>query len=629
MRPVFSSLAFKICLIIVIMETIVLAGLGFYYISQFNEEVEKRVYTKMKIPGKLMTEGTLSYDAAEDRHVLTELVGEHILQSMVVRRDGVIFYASDPEIEGKQADEVLIGEITKHLRTDLKSDAFVQLESEYNQLTAVSPIFNKDNLLGFLFLKADILKANMEKRSIALRFIVTSLLCIFVTSLIEILLLHYEIIPRIKKSVECLRTIEKGDLTARIDNIRSGDELGELQKGINTMIGQLEKDNLAVQNRLQQAQKMEAIGLMAGGVAHDLNNILSAIVGYPELILYDLPADSPLRKPIEAINDSGKRAAAVVADLLTVARGAATAKTECDLHASIYEYLSSPECLELKSLYGHVTFQHHCEAFQTTILASKVHVKKCLMNLVTNAAESIDGGEGSIVISTRNESVGAAISSALTLAEGEYVVLSVEDDGPGISSDDLEHIYEPFYSKKVMGRSGTGLGLTVVWNTMEDHKGRVIVESGDKGTCFQLYFPITDASIASQSEKGDLDFTGNGEFILVVDDERHLRDLASQMLKRLGYKVAALPSGEEAIEFVKESRVDLLVLDMLMEPGINGYQTYKKIISLYPGQKAIIASGFSESTDVKKALKLGAGKFIKKPYSTQDLGLAVKEVLRS
>ena len=382
-----------------------------------------------------------------------------------------------------------------------------------------------------------------------------------------------------------------------------------------------------LENQLRKAQKMEAIGLMAGGVAHDLNNILSGIVGYPELMLQDLPQDSELRKPIEAIQESGKRAITVVADLLTVARGAATTREVHNLNSLIQEYLNSPECNKLKSLYPKITYEHRFSVIHPNIFCSPVHVKKCIMNLITNAAESIIDG-GTVVVSTHNQNIDETASAKHKMEVGEYIVLSVQDTGPGISNTDLEHIFEPFYTKKVMGRSGTGLGLTVVWNTMEDHGGKILVESNEKRTRFQLYFPVSKEEYIDHTENDRAEeLTGNSERILVVDDDPQLRNIDSQMLRPLGYKVDSVCSGEMAIEFVKKNPVDLIVMDMLMEPGLNGRQTYEEILKLYPDQKAIITSGFSESDDVKATLQLGAGGFIIKPYSMAQLGRAVKEAL--
>ncbi len=181
-----------------------------------------------------------------------------------------------------------------------------------------------------------------------------------------------------------------------------------------------------------------------------------------------------------------------------------------------------------------------------------------------------------------------------------------------------------------MGRSGTGLGLTVVWNTVEDHGGTVDVESNDKGTCFTLYFPTCSENVPQKdSKKTEKLATAQGDHILIIDDEPQLRDIASQILESLGYVISSVSSGEKAVAFIENNQVDLLVIDMIMAPGINGCQTYEKILQFYPEQKAIIVSGFSESSDVKAALNLGAWGYIKKPYSLEQLGHAVKEALRA
>ena len=384
-----------------------------------------------------------------------------------------------------------------------------------------------------------------------------------------------------------------------------------------------------LEKQLNQAKRMESIGLMAGGVAHDLNNILSGVVGYPELILKTISEDVVLKKQIEAIQESGIRAAAVVDDLLTIARGAASTREIYNLDSLVLEYLGSLECAKIKSLYPEVVVDHQFNAKQANISCSPVHINKCLMNLVTNAVEAIKSS-GTVVVATRNCFIDEAASVEQSIKIGEYVVLEVRDSGPGIAKENLEHIFEPFYSRKVMARSGTGLGLTVVWNTMQDHRGNIFVESSSQGTTFKLFFPASQQEAGETTEKDTTDHsTTDSEHILVVDDVSLLRDLASQMLETLGYKVDSVSSGESAIQFVKEKQVDVIILDMLMEPGISGYQTYKEIIKLYPEQRAIIASGFSESDDVKATMKLGASGFIKKPYTMDELGRAVKMALAS
>ncbi len=389
------------------------------------------------------------------------------------------------------------------------------------------------------------------------------------------------------------------------------------------------KEKEQLREKLRQAQKFEALGTLAGGVAHDLNNILSGIVGYPELLLKKLPEESELIPPLKAIHDSGQRASVVVADLLTVARSAASIRETHNFNTLIKEYVKSPEFLQLTVNHPAVSHELILEAEEPFVLCSPVHIKKVLMNLVTNATESVEEA-GEVKIRTYNKSIDKTKSKYSEFDNGTYVVIEVCDTGSGISEKDHQHIFDPFYTKKEMGRSGTGLGLTVVWNTVMNHGGKITVDSSEDGTCFRLYFrgSSRDHLMAVIEEQTLESFTTlNKERVLIVDDEQLLQDIASHMLKELGYSVETVSSGEEAVNWVKQHPVDLLVIDMLMEPGMNGKETYEAVSKIRPSAKAVITSGFSESEDVKNALRLGAKTFLLKPYSIEQLGRAVQEAL--
>jgi len=386
-------------------------------------------------------------------------------------------------------------------------------------------------------------------------------------------------------------------------------------------------ERYTLEEKLHQAQKMEVIGLMAGGVAHDLNNILSGIVNYPELILMQLPPDSPLRENVQAIKNSGLQAAEIVADMLTVSRGVAASKTVADPNQLIQEYLNSPEFLQLQKLSPKISWQIKLNKKVGNICCSATHFRKSLMNLITNAAEAISG-VGQVTVMTKQYRPDNKGIKQEKFTKDAYCVVSIQDTGGGIPAKDLEHIFEPFYTKKVMGRSGTGLGLTVVWNTILDHGGEIDVQSDESGTTFSLYFPITSRQLEQSTSVGELEpVMGNGQKILVVDDDPQQREIASQLLTLLGYTVATVSSGEKAVKYVQDTPVDLLLLDMLMPPGINGLETYKQILAIYPEQRAVLASGFSESEDVKAALELGASYFIKKPYVIEQLAVVLYSTL--
>jgi len=388
----------------------------------------------------------------------------------------------------------------------------------------------------------------------------------------------------------------------------------------------LEKEQL--QQQLERSKKMEALGTLAGGVAHDLNNVLSGVVGYPDLLLMSIPEDSQLRKPIEIMQESGKKAAAIVEDLLTLTRRGVVSEEIVNLNDIVLEYLTSPEFEKLKSFHPAMDIELQLESELSNIMGSALHLTKALMNLVSNAAEAMPSG-GKINIGTENARLDRPLSGYEQVRKGNYVVLKVSDAGIGIAASEINRIFEPFYTKKKMGRSGTGLGMAVVWGTVQDHKGYIQVDSTEgKGSVFTVYIPASRKSKKQENLSFCMeDYEGCGQSILLVDDVTEQREIGSQILSQLGYQVTSVSSGEEALEYLHSKTVDLLILDMIMHPGMDGLDTYKQIKAIHPGQKAIIASGYSETARVKEALSLGVGQYIKKPYTMEQIAMAVKEEL--
>lgn len=389
-----------------------------------------------------------------------------------------------------------------------------------------------------------------------------------------------------------------------------------------------QREKEILEKQLDRSRKMESLGLLAGGVAHDLNNVLSGIVSYPEILLLDLDEEDPLYKPIMMIRDSGIKASAIVEDLLTLARRGVVAKDPLNLNDIVNEYLTSPEYEKMLSYHSQVTVRTQLDANLPILKGSLHNIKKCVMNLVSNAAEAQPDG-GSITISTYCRYVDRPLSGHYAVDEGEYIVLSVADQGEGISETNIQRIFEPFYTKKVMGRSGTGLGLAVVWGTVQDHKGHINVKSTvGKGTEFELYFPLV-RGIQPETKKNVTveNMMGNEERILVVDDVNDQRKIASRMLTRLNYQVHAVDSGEKALDYLKTNAVDVVVLDMIMDPGMDGLDTYKQILCMKPDQKTVIVSGYSETDRVKEAIQLGVSDYIKKPYLLETIGLALRRTL--
>jgi PAS domain S-box-containing protein len=389
-----------------------------------------------------------------------------------------------------------------------------------------------------------------------------------------------------------------------------------------------EQERQQLSDKLMRAEKMEAIGTLAGGVAHDLNNILTGLVSYPELLLIRLPEDSPLRKPLLTIQKSGERAAGIVQDLLALARRGVESRETVDMSDLIREFISGPQFKKLQLEHPGVEVRIELAPDLLALSGSPVHLSKAMMNLILNAFEAMPSG-GRLRVATDNVHIDRQSTLSGEVSEGDYVRLEIADTGKGIPSEDLRRIFEPFYSKKVLGRSGSGLGLSVVWGVMHDHHGFIDVRSTpEEGATFTLLFPASRERAAKSNGGVPLErYKGKGETILVVDDVELQREIASDLLKELGYVVTTAATGEEAVSHLKEHPVDLVVLDMIMPNGMDGLETYKAIIKLRPGQKAVITSGFSETERLRKAQELGAGVYIKKPYLMEKMGIAVRNEL--
>jgi CheY-like chemotaxis protein len=259
---------------------------------------------------------------------------------------------------------------------------------------------------------------------------------------------------------------------------------------------------------------------------------------------------------------------------------------------------------------------------------SAVHLSKVLMNALHNAMEAMPAG-GQVLVGTTMARLGETHSGYESIPPGEYVVLSVEDNGVGIAAADLGRIFEPFYTKKSLDRSGTGLGMTVIWTTVKDHRGYLdIVSREGLGTTLRIYLPAThDMPDDRDSRRIVLEDYLGTETILVVDDSEDQRTITATILEKLGYTVLTAMSGEAALALIATHPVELVILDMVMPGGMDGLETYREMVTLRPGLRAIIVSGFSETDRVRQAMALGVRRFIQKPYSMEQLWLAIRQVL--
>jgi len=388
----------------------------------------------------------------------------------------------------------------------------------------------------------------------------------------------------------------------------------------------------ALEKEVNSSQKLKTLGRLAGSVAHDLNNILAGIATYPEILLLDDTLDPKIRDALTMIKDSGQSASAVVSDLLTISKGTRDDCQVLNLNTLIERFMAGPEFKKIKSSYKNIEIETRLEPELLTISGSYIHVEKSIAYLLINALEETAAARdaGTILLSTANYYLAGKKDehAKQNPASDEYVKLEVRDAGKRIPESDLNQIFEPFFTKKKRERSGSGLGLTVVKNTVVNHRGKISVASDENGTTFTLLFPILRSELPMADHTASLEeIKGNGETLLVVDDLASQRKIAETILKYIGYKVYSVADGMRAIDFILQTPVDLLILDMVMAPSISGLETYQRIKKIRPDQKAILASGHSESEDVLKAQSIGAGAFIKKPYTILDMGIAVKEEL--
>jgi len=375
-----------------------------------------------------------------------------------------------------------------------------------------------------------------------------------------------------------------------------------------------------LQERLHRTETIEALGIVVGAVAHDLNNALGILVGYAELLLHDLPAESPLREHARNIIEGGERAAAIVQDLVSMARKGGPAGQTMNLNAIVAQYVKSPEFAALTGKRSGIRVQTGLDIDLLNVNGSPAALSKILANLVVHGVEAMPEG-GLLSIRTENRYLDKPARGYEEIPEGEYVVLTVADTGAGMSPREMKNVLELLPAADVR-RSAPSL----VRETVKEQAGYIDVKSEPgRGTTIALYLPAWRDEAASERHMSAASaYRGRGESVLVVDDVKGQRELAAGMLMRLNYLVTAAASGEEALRYMQRNRVDIVLLDMIMPPGMDGLETYKEITAIHPRQRAVLASGFSEPDLIRQAQALGAGACVRKPYVMEMLARAVR-----
>ncbi len=373
--------------------------------------------------------------------------------------------------------------------------------------------------------------------------------------------------------------------------------------------------------QLIQSQKMEAIGSLAGGIAHDINNILGGIQGNISMVLMAMPPENPAFQRIKDIESYIQSGASLTRQLLSFAQPEKPEIKTADINQLIRNTVQM-FCRTHKK----IQVEMSCDDDLNIVAIDYGQMEQIFLNLLVNAWHAMPDG-GTIYVGTRNIHLSDAESDAFRISPGPYIRISLTDTGTGIDKSVLPKIFEPFFTTKPKNM-GTGLGLSTAYTIIKNHGGHITVYSKlGRGTTFNIYLPASEEQTVDLAPPEDRIVSGT-ETILLVDDESDIREIGREMLEALGYKVIAAESGERAIAAFSSDpdRIDLVVLDMIM-PKMDGEDVYQRLRSIRPDIKILLSSGYSRSGQAARILAKGCNGFIQKPFNMQRLSIKVREIL--
>ena len=376
--------------------------------------------------------------------------------------------------------------------------------------------------------------------------------------------------------------------------------------------------------RLQQSQKMEAIGTLAGGIAHDFNNILSPLLGYAELIKYDLSDDSPFQSSVNEIIRASLRARDLVQQILAFSRQTEDELKPIKIHPAVNEAIKLLQATLPKTIDIEQNIDPDCGA----VVAAPTQIHQIAMNLATNAYHAMEDEGGTLKIALKQIQMELDQSEPIGLVPGTYACLAVSDTGCGIEKDILDKIFDPYFTTKEKNK-GTGLGLSVVHGIVKNYGGDIHIRSEPgKGTEFHVYLPIIESQIEEGAKDSIDSIQGGTEEILLVDDEEAIVRMERKMLKQLGYEVTTRAGSIDALEAFKANpdRYDLIITDMTM-PNMTGIQLAQEIKKIKPEVPVIICTGFSNQIDEEKCKAMGIQGYVMKPIISKEFAGTIREVL--
>lgn len=385
-----------------------------------------------------------------------------------------------------------------------------------------------------------------------------------------------------------------------------------------------EDERIEMEERLRQAQKMEAVGTLAGGIAHDFNNILAIIFGFTDMAKETAPAGTQLEKDLEQVLIAANRAKELVKQILSFSRQSATERIPLQIQLLIKEGLKMIRA----SIPTTISITEDIDSMSGVVLADPSQVHQILMNLCTNAYHAMEETGGVLSVTLKSVLIWPDEEKRSTHATpGEYLELTVSDTGCGIGPDIIDKIFDPYFTTKGVGK-GTGMGLAIIHGILADYGGWITVESQlGQGTTFHVFFPVVVGEATPETDEPE-DIPRGNERILFVDDEELLAEMGKQMLERLGYRVTVRHDGLEALEIFKNTpgEFDLVITDQTM-PGITGSELSRLMIQVRPDIPIILCTGYSNLIDEDSAKALGIKEFALKPLTKGTIAKLIRKVL--
>jgi signal transduction histidine kinase/ActR/RegA family two-component response regulator len=450
------------------------------------------------------------------------------------------------------------------------------------------------------------------------------------------LVVHLFLIRPMRAMSQVMREVADGNLDGRCPNftglpevknlIRQFNDMLAVRKMVEEMQRRANEEMQKLQQQLFQAQKMETIGTLAGGIAHDFNNLLVGVLGTASLMKTSVDKNSLLQEHIQTIEQTALRASELTKQLLGFARAGKYEVRSVDLNDTIEELMKLISRTLDKDII--VTAQFADDLW--TIEGDSNQLHQALLNICLNARDAMPNG-GALMLTTENLEIETQTSSShFNVAPGKYVHIVITDTGVGMDAATQARIFEPFFSTKERGK-GTGLGLAMVYGIVRNHGGRIYVDSEiDNGSTFHIYLPVTQSAPVIIKPESQLEAPLGHETILLVDDERVILDVASRILKQLGYGVLLAREGQEALRVFAERRheIALVILDMVM-PRLNDREVFRRLKEIDPQVRVLLSSGYSVEGDAQAILSEGVIGFVQKPYLVSDLAQAVKRALQA